>query len=168
MKHQILVDGYNLIYQFSELRKRLERDLEGAREVLVSYLSSYAVEKNVGMVVVFDGDGRLEGASENNENVKVIFSKLPEKADPMIRRLIDEKDSGTDLVVVSSDSEIISYARLSGIQVVSSQRFARELVEEPSLGVERKYDHSMGKEELEEWMRLFGGEDVKDEGMPDA
>lgn len=164
MKRKVLVDGYNLLYQFPELRKRLERDLEGAREVLVSRLSSYAGEKNVEVVVVFDGDGRLEGASERNQNVKVIFSKLPEKADPVIKRLIDEKDRGIDLVVVSSDNEIGSYARLSGVQVVSSQRFVREIVGKSSGGVEKKYDHPMSQEELEEWMRLFGGEkDLEEE-----
>jgi len=164
MKRRILVDGYNLLYHFPELRRIIERDLEEAREGLLARLASYAEEKGVEVVVVFDGEGRLGGVAENRGGVKVIFSRPPEKADPLIKRMIDKMEWGMDLVVVSSDNEIRSYARLSRVRMLSSHQFANEIVEKPFQEVEKKFDPSMSQEELEEWMRLFMGEEDSGDG----
>lgn len=159
MKRRILIDGYNLLYHFPELRRIIERDLEEAREGLLARLSSYAEEKGVEVIVVFDGEGRLGGVAESRGGVKVIFSRPPEKADPLIKRMIDKMEWGMDLTVVSSDNEIRSYARLSRVRLTSSHQFANEIAQKPDKEYEKKFDHSMSPEELEEWMRLFLGKE---------
>lgn len=158
MKRKLLIDGYNLLYQFPELRKRIERDLESGREALLNRLVSYAAEKGVEIIVVFDGDDRNVGPLESFPSVRILFSKLPEKADPLIKRLIDQNEKGTDLIVVSSDNEIAGYSRMSGIRVVSSQSFAHEMQSHPLYTTEKKFSQSLTEEELEEWLQLFGEE----------
>jgi predicted RNA-binding protein with PIN domain len=164
MQRQYLIDGYNLIYQFPELRKLLERDLESARERLISRLSSFAIEENVEVMVIFDGDTRIPENSIKRQGVKVVFSKMPEKADPVIKRLIDSKSDSDDMVLVSSDLEIVNYAKLNSVSVVSSRSFANDLTVNSTRDKEKKYEHTMSPEELEEWMRLFKkGEDNQEE-----
>lgn len=153
MMRKILVDGYNLIFQFPELRKMMERDLEQAREDLLIRLGTYAGQRYA-LVVVFDGDGRVPEESYVRKGFRVIFSKPPEKADQVIKDLI-EKSQSEDIIVVSSDREIVNYARLHGVKTASSRQFAHEMSESTSHDVEKKFDHPMSQEELKEWMRLF-------------
>ena len=151
---KVIIDGYNLIFQFPELRRILERDLEGAREGLLNRLGLYAGERRIQIVVVFDGDDRMVAEPEMRPYVKVLYSQPPEKADPMIKRMI-EKTQGGDIVIVSSDHEIVNYARLYGAKVVSSRQFAHELLEKPGNEAEKKFDHPMSQEELDEWLNIF-------------
>ena len=161
---KVIVDGYNLIYQFPELRRILERDLDTAREGLLNRIGLYASEKHVQAVVIFDGDGRVMPDTEKRSVVKVVYSKPPEKADPVIKRMI-EKDYDKDIVVVSSDREIVNYARLYSVKTISSNRFAHEILEKPKNEVEKKFDTSMSQNELDEWLHLFGVEDTPEEEM---
>jgi predicted RNA-binding protein with PIN domain len=52
-----LIDGYNLLHQFPELRRKMEYDLENARESLLARLTGFSLAKNVEVSVVFDGSG---------------------------------------------------------------------------------------------------------------
>lgn len=155
MNQVLIVDGYNLLYQFPELRKKMERDLIGAREDFLRHLFDYAKHHPFEMIVVFDGDGRAEVEPIAVKNVRVVFSILPEKADPLIRRMIHDKVKKGSVTVVTSDSEIVQDARMSGAAVIASQTFANKYLSEDD-GVEgKKYDHPMDQEELDEWVRLF-------------
>lgn len=155
MNQILIIDGYNLLYQFPELRKKMERDLIGARDDLLYRLFDYAEKNPFEMIVVFDGDGRTEVEPINEKNVRVIFSVLPEKADPLIKRLIHEKVKQGSTTVVTSDNEIVKDARMSGAAVIASQSFANIHLGMHVRVEEKKYDHPMNQEELDEWTRLF-------------
>jgi len=155
MKQRILIDGYNLLYQFPELRKRLERDSQGARDMLVSYLASYAVERDFAVVVVFDGDRRIAGFTRVKQGIKIVFSKSTEDADFVIKKMIDRSGRNSDLVVVSSDKEIENYAKLCGVKTILSQRFARDVAERLPVELGEKYDTSLSQKEVDEWLQLF-------------
>ena len=165
MRRHFIVDGYNLIYHFPELRKRMERDLEEARNILISRLASLSDEKNIDLTVVFDGDEKGNVENSKNRRIGVIFSKYPEKADPFIKRFIDEKMGKEDIVVVTSDHEIVNYGRLSGVRVISSKSLAHEMLHPKISETEKKYDFPMSKKELEEWLRLFKGDRDEDRQM---
>ncbi len=154
MRH-ILVDGYNLIFQFPELRKLLERDLEAARTGLLDRLSEYALREEAEIVVVFDGDDRLAGPSESRDGVRVLFSTLPEKADPVIKRMIDDVPENAAPDVITSDLEIVRYAEINGMRVISSHKFARQMGDSSWIETERKFNQTMPSDELDEWMNLF-------------
>lgn len=164
MKKKILVDGYNLIYHFPELRKQMERDLEGSRDQFLNHISIYAREKKVDILVVFDGDRRTFHEPGNYPEISVVFSNYPEKADQLIKRLIDCEKKRIELTVVSSDREIADYARLSVVKALSSHAFAHSMNEGSERDRENKYDQPMSEEELKEWMQLFRRtEDSKDD-----
>lgn len=154
MKQSILIDGYNLIFQFPEIRKVMERDLESARYEMLLKLKSYAAYKRVKIVVVFDGGRSQSEQIPKMQGLQIIFSSAPEKADPLIKRLIEKKSDQISMVV-SSDREIANYARLYGVKTGSSQSFAREMLTRPCLDVEQKFNDSLSEKEVEEWMALF-------------
>ncbi len=155
MKQIMIIDGYNLLYQFPELRKKMERDLEGARQDLLFRLSAYAEKSSFEIIVVFDGDERVKDDQVPVQNLQVIFSVLPEKADPLIRRLILEKVDQGYTTVITSDREIIDDARMCGVAVIASQTFANMHLGMYVREEEKKYDHPMNRDELDEWTRLF-------------
>ena len=155
MKYKLLIDGYNLLFQNPELRKILERDLEEARKLLIDQLEEYAGKKNIHILVVFDGDDKINPRDESRSRVDVYFSKSPEKADPLIKRLLEKTKKNGDLTVVTSDNEISDYARLCSVSVTSSQKFVEQISDYSFDRIEKKYCHSMTKAELNEWMGLF-------------
>jgi len=155
MKQQILIDGYNLLYQFPELRKRLERDAMGARDILISYLASYAAGRDFAVVVVFDGDKYTAGLTGIKQGIKIIFSKSTEDADFVIKKMIHKNGGNSDLLVVSSDKEIENFAKLCRVKTILSQRFARDIVEILPVGLGEKYNTQLTPEEVKEWLQLF-------------
>ncbi len=159
MKYQLLIDGYNLLFQNPELRKILERDLEKARRILIDQLEEYAGKNNLHILIVFDGDDKINPCDESKSRVEVCFSESPEKADPLIKRLLKKTKKNHDFTVVTSDNEISNYAKLCGISVTSSQKFAEQISTHFFNGVEKKYSHSMTNAELTEWMNLFGDQE---------
>lgn len=157
MSKRIIIDGYNLIFKFPDLKELMERDLEGARKGLIYRLAPHAEKNGLNIVIVFDGNEQSSDPWDSIPHVQVVYSTFPEKADPFIKRIIEQNTGGEDLVVVSSDNEIIEFARLCGKQVIRSETYAEQLSRAVDVAdVEKKFDHPMDQEEMEEWMRLFG------------
>ena len=155
MKRMIIIDGYNLIFQVPELRRQIERDLEGARERLLDSLSLNAVKNQTEYLIVFDGDGQARPESKRRQGIKILFSKSPQKADPVIKQMLSEKKHNEDMVVVTSDLEISNFARICGVKVETSQKFAMDMTAQPNSEMEKKFDHNLSQSEVDEWMQLF-------------
>ena len=62
---------------------------------------------------------------ERNKGIDLIFSKLGEKADEVIKRLVKERGSGA--VVVTSDREISRYAERLSVAVIPSDQFGERI-----------------------------------------
>lgn len=114
----ILVDGYNLIgIAHSDLKKERER--------LITLLSSYAQLKGHEITVVFDGwkSGSHREEVVKTAGIKIIYSRLGDRADEVIKRIISSERR--DWIVVTSDREIISSTWSSGGVPVPSELFLR-------------------------------------------
>jgi hypothetical protein len=121
----IIIDGYNLIRQCDSLRA-IERKggLEQGRNALIRRAALYSQQKGHRITVVFDG---WQGGSpaENRERmggVDVIYSRLGEKADDLIKRLAEK--TGVELVVVTSDRSIADFVSRRGVSAVPSHIFS--------------------------------------------
>jgi hypothetical protein len=112
----IIVDGYNLIGVH-------HRDLEVRRSLLIDLLVRYRRKKGHQITVVFDGwkDGRGVETSSMSGGVRIIYSRLGEKADSVIRRIVSTERH--EWVVVSSDREIASHAWSMNSVPVPSEEF---------------------------------------------
>lgn len=99
----IIIDGYNVI-------GIMHRDIEASRKSFIEFLIAYSKKSGNEVTVVFDGH---KGGSQFEETmvtggVKVIYSRLNEKADDVIKRIISE--DRREWIVVSSDRAIVNHA----------------------------------------------------------
>lgn len=119
----IIIDGYNLIRQSDSLRRQEKQSLEAGRRALILNLSEYKRKKGHRITVVFDGweNGPAMEERDRQGNIGIIYSRRGEKADDVIKRLVD--NSSEETVVVSSDREIASYAIRHSKTALSSPEF---------------------------------------------
>ncbi|MGH7731132.1 MAG: NYN domain-containing protein [Candidatus Eiseniibacteriota bacterium] len=152
----ILVDGYNLILRSSQLKPGPDRTLREAREKLVSLLSWAVGAGEARFLVVFDGREQ-GGDDEGAGRVEVRFSRPPEKADDLIRRLVEERVERVDhLTVVTSDLEVARDTRAMGAEIALADLFLSSVLG-PAGGAADAPEKpaSISKKELEEWATLF-------------
>lgn len=110
------MDGYNFI-------GINHGDLAGEREKLVRLLANYRKIKGHDITVVFDGwkSGERREVSMVTGNIRVIYSRLGETADSVIKRIIDREKR--EWIVVSSDRDIAAYAWSRGSVAVRAAEF---------------------------------------------
>ncbi|GAA0304661.1 hypothetical protein GGQ92_001674 [Gracilibacillus halotolerans] len=101
----LLVDGYNIIGAWDELKRLRDEDLDQARNLLVEKMAEYGSYRKRRVIVVFDAY-EVKGIENKQKhfNVEIIFTKEQETADECIERLIKElKNVKTKVFVATSD-----------------------------------------------------------------
>lgn len=123
----LIIDGYNLIHARPSLSHLNPNTLQWERDRLVDQLSLYQKLKSCKVTVIFDGwqSGWPVERIEVRKGVKIIYSRLGEKADEVIKRLIKEEGSGA--IVITSDQEIARYADRMTAPVISSDQFREKM-----------------------------------------
>lgn len=127
MGMHLIIDGYNLLHVDRSFIKLTPLQLQKERDRLIEQLSAYRTLKQMEITVVFDGwqGGERTEKKERKKGIELIFSKLGEKADEVIKRLAREKGSG--VTVVTSDREISRYAERMAIAVIPSDQFKEKM-----------------------------------------
>jgi len=88
MDEYLLVDGYNIIFAWDELRELSQRDLNAARDRLIDILCNYRGYRGSTVILVFDAY-KVKGGTEKVEQVGgiyVVYTKEKETADMYIER----------------------------------------------------------------------------------
>ncbi|ARI75416.1 NYN domain-containing protein [Halobacillus mangrovi] len=101
----LIVDGYNMIGAWPELKRLKEKDLGQARDLLIEMLAEYQSYTGDRIIVVFDAY-HVRGLEKKHKNYKVdvIFTKENETADERIEKLAGElNDVRTQVYVATSD-----------------------------------------------------------------
>lgn len=124
----LLVDGYNIIFAWDELKELAEQTIDGARGKLLDILCNYQGMKKCRLIAVFDAY-RVQGhVTEclDYHNIQVVFTKEAETADQYIEKFAHENGRKYDVTVATSDhlEQIIIHGQ--GCRLIS----ARELKEE--------------------------------------
>ena len=116
-KQYVIVDGYNLIFAWDELKRLASEKLELARGRLMDLLSSYAGFTKSQLVLVFDGfrTPGNPGSRTEYHNIHVAFTKDGETGDAYIERIVDEIGKNYDVRVITSDNLIRLSALRSGV-----------------------------------------------------
>ncbi len=156
----ILVDGYNVILRSPRLRPGPGRTLRESRDKLLNLLAWMLGGDDTRFVVVFDGAGEA-GRDEPRGRVQVMWSRPPEKADDVIRGLVEKRVGGDERVtVVTSDIEVARHARAMGADVSLSDLFLASALgaaagtEGEGRGEPEK-PAALSKKELAEWAEIF-------------
>jgi predicted RNA-binding protein with PIN domain len=136
VSEQLVVDGYNVIHAWRDLRSLIAESLELARERLVSRLAILAQVTGAEVSVVFDahrrkGPGWPEPAPETEssvDGVRVAFTRQAKSADQVIERMAYEAhERGTPLLVATSDSLHRAMLRGMGAAVIDADELLRRV-----------------------------------------
>jgi len=159
----IIVDGYNFILRTKSLSVKDENALQAAREALVARLEAYRSNKGIKVTVVFDGqDVKVFNQPINPGGIQIIYSKPPQKADALIKNMIERERQARNVTLVTSDRALADYGRACGCKIRSVEEFSRRLTRPDQESEYRaKYDKPLSAREVDEWLRLF--EQGKDE-----
>ncbi len=128
-KSCVIIDGYNLIFAWDELKALAQDSLDAARLRLIDMLSSYRSFTGCELVLVFDAYRVPGGAGSKSDchGIHVVYTRQGETGDAYIERLSHDIGRNFAVRVVTSDALIQLSALRSGVLRVSSREFRAEL-----------------------------------------
>ena len=128
-KKWIIVDGYNVIFAWDELKEIADSDLSSARDALMHILSNFAAFTKNNIVLVFDAykvPGN-QGERFDYNNIHVVYTKERELADVYIEKLVSQIGKNDHVTIVTSDSLIQLSAVRFGVLRKSADEFGAEI-----------------------------------------
>ena len=129
LPQRILVDGYNVIFAWAELKELAQGSLDLARSRLIEKLISYQSYTRSEVAVIFDAYRVPGGVGERYDEgpVHVVFTRETQSADSYIQQLVNEIGSNRAVRVVTSDALIRLSALGAGVLRTSSREFEGEV-----------------------------------------
>ena len=106
-KEYLVVDGYNIIFAWEELKSLAKTSMDAARTALIEILSNYQGYRRCKVIIVFDAY-KIKGGERRQEkhgSVDVMFTKEGETADTYIERLTYEMNGKYRVRVATSDRQ---------------------------------------------------------------
>lgn len=125
----LLIDGYNIIYAWDELRKISQDNPDAARSVLINRLCNYAAMKKNNVILVFDAY-KVKGNQREIEqinNISVVYTKEAETADTYIEKTSKELSRNYRVRVATSDSQEQMIVFGNGAVRVAANDFQKEV-----------------------------------------
>jgi len=129
MKEYLIVDGYNVIHAWPELKGLAQANLEHTRLKFLEKMSNYAGVTGWSVIVVFDAHGVKQSGErqEDHSGVQVIYSRENETADSVIERLAHSM-RGERVYVATSDWEEQRVVFGSGAYRLSARQLREEVI----------------------------------------
>ncbi len=129
-KEYLLIDGYNIIHAWDELKSIAVESLEQARAALIERMVTYKIFKDCEIIIVFDAykvKGNL-GEIEKVKNLTVVYTKEAQTADAYIEKCAKELSKNYRVTVATSDNleQLIVFG--SGAYRMSAKNFYDDVV----------------------------------------
>lgn len=102
----LLVDGYNIIFAWEDLRELAKVNIDSARDRLMDILCNYQGCTGVTLILVYDAykvKGNM-GSVMKYHNIHVVYTKEAETADQYIERTVHELGGKYHVTVATSDA----------------------------------------------------------------
>ena len=102
----LLVDGYNIIFAWEELRQLAEVNIDSARDKLMDILCNYQGYRKCTLILVFDAY-KVKGNPGNvtrYHNIYVVYTKEAETADQYIEKAVHDIGRKYQVTVATSDA----------------------------------------------------------------
>lgn len=157
----LLIDGHNLIAQMPGLHLS---DADDEAQLVLLLRKYAALRRGRTIVVVFDRGVYGHPQHLDGYGVTCFFARSPQDADAHLIRRIKAATRPREWTVVTADRQIAQAAIAHGVKVVDSRTFAQTLLKcaTPPRRQQRadaEKPEQAERSEVEEWLRLFGGED---------
>ena len=108
VEEYLLVDGYNIIFAWDDLKELSKSSLDAARERLIHMLSNYQGYHKCHVIVVFDAY-KVKGGTRHTErhhNVDVVYTQEAETADTYIEKASYQLGKKYRVRVATSDHTV--------------------------------------------------------------
>lgn len=127
----LLIDGYNIIFAWDELKKTASQNLEYARSELIERLCNYQGFLKQEIILVFDAYKvhKNPGSVETFRNIKVVYTKEAETADTYIEKAAYKLSKNHIVRVATSDGPEQMIILGSGALRVPALSFIKELTD---------------------------------------
>lgn len=125
----LLVDGYNIIFAWDELKKAAEENLDLARSMLINTLCNYQGFRQCNLILVFDAykvKGSV-GEVEKVNNITVVYTKEAETADTYIEKATHDLSKEHRVRVATSDNLEQTIILGNGAYRISASEFYDEI-----------------------------------------
>ena len=108
LAEMMVVDGYNMIYAWEELKSLAQEDLYLAREKLITALYNWQAYYGHPITVVFDGYrvANNTGTTLKKQDLMIVYTKTGETADTWIERFSYQNQNRFRITYVTSDALI--------------------------------------------------------------
>ena len=132
-KEYLLVDGYNIIFAWNDLKELADVNIDAARSRLMDLLCNYQGYKNCTLILVFDAykvQGN-PGSVQKYHNIHVVYTKEAETADQYIEKTVHEIGKKYRVTGATSDrlEQVIILGQGAGRMSARELREEMELVE---------------------------------------
>ena len=125
----LIVDGYNIIFAWDELKKTAQESIDSAREALIGLMCNYQGMRNNHLILVFDAylvPGG-QGSAEQIGGITVVYTSQAETADAYIEKTTGRLGKNKRIRVASSDGMEQLIILGNGALRVSAREFHREV-----------------------------------------
>ena len=125
----LLVDGYNIVFAWEELKELAQVNIDAARGRLMDILCDYQGIRKCNLIVVFDAY-RVQGHPTeilDYHNIHVVYTKEAETADQFIEKFAHENGAKYDVTVATSDGLEQIIIRGQGCGLISAREFEKEV-----------------------------------------
>lgn len=143
-----LIDGDNLLWAWD-----FEGKIEEGRSLLLRIILKFQRKKRSKFIVFFDGP--LKESIPSTENIRVIVSGTGVTADEMIKETLDSQHNCRSFVLVSSDRELKSRAKIKKAKVISSPEFIKILQRVVKEQEREIREYEVTPLEMRLWEKLF-------------
>ena len=125
----LLVDGYNIIFDWPELKQLAESNIDSARLKLLDIVSNYAGFRDIETAVVFDAYRveRHKAEMMDYHNIHYVFTATAETADHYIEAFTHQNSSKYDITVATSDGIEQIIIRSQGCRLLTAISFHEEV-----------------------------------------
>jgi len=143
----LLVDGYNIIYAWSELKGLVDDNMDGARMKLLDSLSNYQGIRKCQIIVVFDAyrvQGHLEEVIDYH-NIHMLYTREAQTADQYIERFAHDNQKKYNITVATSDGLQQIIIRGAGCSLLSARELKAE-IDGVNERIKQEYKEKQGRD----------------------
>ena len=130
-KNLLIIDGYNVIFAWDDLKEIADFSLEKARETLMDMLSNYHAYTKTDVLLVFDAYLVKDGAGSDfvHDGYRVVYTKHDQTADAYIEQVMHKLGPDYSIRVVTGD-RLLQFSAVSyGISRMTAKEFLDEVTQ---------------------------------------
>ena len=141
----LLVDGYNIIYAWPELKELADSNMDGARIKLLDTLSNYQGIRKCEIIVVFDAY-RVQGHREevmDYHNIHMVYTKEAQTADQYIEKFAYDNKKKYAITVATSDGLQQIIIRGAGGSLLSARDLKAD-IDRANIRIKQQHQEMLG------------------------